>query len=144
MTTTVSPAPQAPALTGVRRGADVAFGYLAGLFSAAVLAQVFLAGVGAFGSVGGGGPGFDPHEMLGNVLGVFAVVLLVVSLVSRVSWRQWAGALVLAVLTEVAQHGLASAGHNSAWVGGIHAFDGMLILLLSLWLAIASLRRNRA
>lgn len=128
-------------LTGTRRGADVSFGYLAGLFVLAVLAQVFLAGVGAFG-FGASSPGFGPHEDLGNVLGIVAIVLFVISLVARATRGQWIGALVLALLTELAQHGLAAEGKNDVWVGGVHAFDGMLILLLAVSLSIASLRRN--
>ncbi len=44
--------------------------------------------------------------------------------------------LLLVVLTEVAQHGLAQAGQDSRWIGGLHAFDGMLILALGVWLAV--------
>ena len=51
---------------------------------------------------------------------------------------------VLAVLVTVAQVGLAVAGDSSKWVGGAHALDGMVILLLSLWLAIAAMRRRRS
>jgi hypothetical protein len=138
----VSTTPTRPqALTAVRRGADTAFGYLAALFVLAVLAQVFLAGVGAF-AFGNGSPGFAPHEDLGNVLGIVAVVLFVMSLVSRATRAQWIGALVLALLTELAQHGLAAAGSNNVWIGGIQPFDGMLILLLALWLSLTTLRRN--
>jgi hypothetical protein len=36
------------------------------------------------------------------------------------------------------------AGDSSKWVGGAHALDGMVILLLSLWLAIAARRRRRS
>jgi hypothetical protein len=51
---------------------------------------------------------------------------------------------VLALLVIVAQTALAAAGENSKWIGGLHALDGMVILLLSLWLAITARRRRTA
>ena len=51
---------------------------------------------------------------------------------------------VLALLVIVAQSGLAAAGESNKWLGGLHALDGMVILLLSLWLAIAARRRRLA
>ena len=51
---------------------------------------------------------------------------------------------VLALLVIVAQIGLAAAGDNNKWIGGLHALDGMVILLLSLWLAITARRRRTA
>jgi hypothetical protein len=50
--------------------------------------------------------------------------------------------LVLALLVVVAQSGLAAAGESNKWIGGLHALDGMVILLLSLWLAISARRRR--
>jgi hypothetical protein len=35
-------------------------------------------------------------------------------------------------------------GDSNKWFGGLHAFDGTLILLLLLWLAIAARRRRKA
>lgn len=130
-------------LGGVRRGADLGFAGLAGLFTLAVLAQVYLAGAGAF-APHTVAHAFAPHEDLGNVLGIVAIVLFVLALVARVSTATVLGALVLALLTELAQHGLAQAGHHNRWVGGVHAFDGMLILMLALWLTVAGCRRRFA
>ena len=50
---------------------------------------------------------------------------------------------MLALLVIVAQSGLA-AGDSNKWLGGLHALDGMVILLLSLWLAITAWRRRQA
>lgn len=124
-------------LGGGRRRVDVAYGYLTGLFLLGVLVQVYLAGVGAFGHKQKGDGAFDPHESLGNVLGIVAVVLLVLALIARESKRTMLATFVLALLTEVAQHGLAQGGHNDKWVGGLHAFDGMLILGIAAWLFIS-------
>ncbi|HUY47046.1 MAG TPA: hypothetical protein VMV92_15150 [Streptosporangiaceae bacterium] len=49
---------------------------------------------------------------------------------------------MLALLVVVAQVGLAAAGDSDKWIGGAHALDGMIILLLSLWLAISAWRRR--
>jgi len=51
---------------------------------------------------------------------------------------------VLALLVTVAQTVLAAAGDSNKWVGGLHALDGMVILLLSVWLAVTAWRRTRA
>jgi hypothetical protein len=130
-------------LTGYRRGFDVAYAWLSGVFLLAILAQIFLAGLGAFHRHGTPGVGFGPHEDLGNALGIAACVLLVLALVARPSWRIVVCALVLAVLSEVAQHGLAQFGKDNQWVGAVHALDGMFILLLATGLAFTSIRRVR-
>jgi hypothetical protein len=134
-------APAGGQLTGVRRGVDLAFAVLATAFVGAVLVQVYLAGAGAFAhhTVH---HAFAAHEDLGNVLGIAAIVLFVLALVARVNWTTVIGALLLALLTELAQHGLAQAGHDNRWVGGVHAFDGMLILGLATWLALGAWRRR--
>ena len=132
------------ALVGGRRRVDIAYGYLAGVFLLGVLVQVYLAGVGAFGHKQKGDGAFDPHESLGNVLGIVAVVLLVLALIARESKRTMIVSFVLALLTEVAQHGLAQGGHNDKWVGGLHAFDGMLILGIAAWLFLSWRGRQSA
>lgn len=135
------------ALTGWRLGADRVYAYGAGLFVLGVLAQVFLAGVGVFGDHArhvANASSFDPHRNLGFVLGVLAVVFFLIALGARASRSTVIGALLLAVLTIVAQNALASGGDNNKWIGGLHAFDGMLILLLSIWLAGVAHRREAA
>jgi Mn2+/Fe2+ NRAMP family transporter len=141
-------APSEPgALVGWRRGVDRVYCYLVGLFVLGVLAQVFLAGVGVFGdhaSKVANASSFDPHRALGSVLGIVAVVLFLVALAARASRSTVIGALVLAVLTLAAQPALANAGDSNKWSGGFHALDGMLILLISVWLAVAAFRREMA
>jgi uncharacterized protein DUF6220 len=130
---------------GARRSVDVAYGYLMGAFVIAVLVQIYLAGVGAFGDHKKPGSGsFDPHEDLGHYLGIAAVVLLVLALIARVSTRVMVWTFVLALLTEVAQEGLASGGRSDKWVGGLHAFDAALILAVSVWLFVSWRRRQAA
>jgi Family of unknown function (DUF6220) len=132
--------PDGPALVGYRRRIDDAYGYLMGIFVAAVLVQIYLAGVGAFGKKGT--HSFNPHENLGHVLGVAAVVIFVLALVAHESTHTMVWAFVLALLTEVAQEGLAHAGHHTKWIGGLHSVDAALILALSVWLLITWRRRR--
>ncbi len=135
--------PRATNLTGYRRGFDVAYGYLLCIFTVAVIVQIYLAGVGAFGHKAKGDGAFNPHENLGHILGIAAVVLFVVALIAHVSKNTMVGAFVVALLTEVAQEGLAHGGHHSKWVGGLHAFDALLILAASIWLLYAWRQRQR-
>src|SRR3954464_9046874 len=137
-------------LVGWRRGVDRAFVYLVTLFFVGVLVQVFLAGVGAFGELGDhvtkleDASSFDAHRALGNILGALAVLLLILAALARASRATWIGALVLAVLAAAAQSGLAAGGEDNKWVGGVHALDGIIILLLAGWLTGTPHRRERA
>lgn len=128
------------ALSGARHGVDTAFAVLVILFTIALFVQIYLAGAGAFAhhTVH---QAYAAHEDLGNVLGIAAIVLLVLALVARLNRATMVGAFFLAVLTELAQHGLAQAGHHNRWIGGLHALDGMLILALASWLSIAAYQR---
>lgn len=129
----------------LRRGADLAYGYLAAFFVLGVLFQVYLAGVGVFGINArkvADASSLDPHRMWGSVLMVLALVLLILALAAWQSITVVLSTLLLAVLVIVAQIGLAAAGDSNKWLGGAHALDGMIILLLSLWLAIAAWRRR--
>jgi hypothetical protein len=132
-------------VSGLRRGADLAYGYLAAFFVLGVLFQVYLAGVGVFGINArkvANASSLDPHRAWGSVLMLLAIILLILALAA---WRSVAvvlSTLLLAVLVTVAQIGLAAAGDSNKWLGGAHALDGMIILLLSLWLAIAAWRRR--
>jgi hypothetical protein len=145
MTTKTDAAAAQQSRTGFRRGADVAYGYLMALFVLGVLAQVFLAGVGVFGFNArkvADASSLDPHRAWGSVLMVFAIVLLIVALAAWQSRGTVLATFVLALLVVVAQNGLAAAGESNKWIGGLHALDGMVILLLALWLAISARRRR--
>jgi len=144
-TTVDAPARPARRLHGVRRGFDVVYCYLSAAFVAGVLLQVFFAGVGVFGinaAKVANASSFDLHRGWGFVLMVTSLVLLIIALVARESARTMIAALVLAVLTIVAQNVLAAFGDNDKWIGGLHALDGILILLLSAWIAIVAWRRR--
>jgi hypothetical protein len=131
MTETAASAP--PASSEARRGVRAAYHYLAGLFVLGVVAQVFLAGVGAFGAHARkveNASSFDPHRATGEILGLVALILLILSLIYWSSKRLIGETFLLVVLVEVAQHALAAGGDSNKWVGGLHALDGIIILLL--------------
>jgi Family of unknown function (DUF6220) len=133
--------------TGARGVIDVVYGYLAAFFVLGVLFQVYLAGIGIFGINArkvANATSLNPHRAWGTVLMVIALVLLILALIAWASRATVIETFVLALLVIVAQSGLASAGESNKWIGGLHALDGMVILLLSLWLAIAAWRRRRA
>jgi uncharacterized protein DUF6220 len=123
------------------RTADKIFAGLAAITALAVVVQVFLAGVGAFGmnaaKVEDAGS-YDPHRVLGEVIGGLTLLMLIAALVARASRRVMWASIVLFLLAEFAQHGLASGGDSNKWIGGLHAFDGLVILLLALWLHLDS------
>jgi hypothetical protein len=134
-------------LTGYRRKVDTVYAYLSALFFAGVLVQVFLAGVGVFGINAlkvANASSFNAHRAWGFVLMLTSLVLLIIALIAWQSARTMISAFVLALLTVIAQNVLAALGDSNKWFGGLHALDGMLILLLSLWIAILGWRRVRA
>jgi Family of unknown function (DUF6220) len=133
--------------SGARRVIDTVYGYLAALFVLGVLAQVYLAGIGIFGinaTKVANATSLDPHRAWGTVLMVISLVLLILALIAWAARATVIGTFVLAVLVVVAQTALAAAGESNKWIGGLHALDGMVILLMSVWLAIAAWRRRKA
>jgi hypothetical protein len=134
-------------LPGWRQKTDTVYAYLSGLFFAGVLLQVFLAGVGVFGINNlkvANASSFNAHRAWGFILMLTSLVLLIVALVAWQSARTMISAFVLALLTVIAQNVLAALGDSNKWVGGLHALDGMFILLLALWITVAGWRRVRA
>lgn len=72
-------------LSGARAGAFALYKVLIALFAVAVVVQIFLAGLGAFGDeVAIASTDLEPHRILGYLLTVpLALVLLVLALVAR-------------------------------------------------------------
>src|SRR3954466_2188239 len=128
-------------MSAATRTADKIFAGLAALTALAVVVQVFLAGVGVFGMdapKAEDAGSFDPHRVLGEIIGGLTLLMLIAALVARASRRVMWASIVLFLLAEFAQHGLASGGNSNKWVGGLHALDGVVILLLALWLHLDS------
>lgn len=143
-TTTPPTVRESHAPSGFRRGCDTTYVVLSIVFLAAVLVQFFLAGYGAYAPHHGPHAvrhAFGAHEDLGNYLGIFSVLLFVIALLARTSRRVVLCAFVVALLTEPAQHALAQVGKDHRWVGGLHAVDGLIILVLAIVVAISGYRR---
>jgi len=121
-------------VSSARRGANTVFAYLAALLLLGVIAQFFLAGLGTFdlhAQTLEKSDSFEPHEALGHILAGVALLMLIASLVARTSKFAIWGSVALVVLIEVVQVVLAANGEDHAWVGGLHALDGVVILGLA-------------
>lgn len=128
----------------MQRGAFTLYRYLIVLFAAACVVQIFLAGRGVFGirpAASGKSVGdffddqksLDPHRVLGEILGLVAVIMLLAALVAWRDRRLIAWTLGLAIATEVLQHAFALPDHP--WVAGLHVVSGVSILGSGVWLA---------
>ena len=132
-------------LSGARAAADQVFmwGWL--VFLLAGLVQIFLAGMGVFNLDGeklADASSLDPHRTLGFAMGGLSILLLVVALIARVDAKTIGVSLLVAVLAFVMQSVLAAAGEDTAFFGGLHALDGLLILGLGGFLFGAARRRH--
>ncbi len=96
--------------------------------------QIFLAGLGVFSlqdqtlAGAGGDTAFAPHRSVGFALAGIALLILVLALIARPGAHAITGSAVLVVLTSLVQSLLAGLGDDHALYGGLHAFDGLLIL----------------
>ena len=136
--------PAAGQLSSSRRGADTVYAYLSALLVLGLLVQIFLAGFGVFdlnGTKLDDADSFDAHEFLGHILGIVALLMLILAIVARTSKLAIWGSLALVVFIEAVQGALAAAGDDHPWVGGLHALDGVLILLFAVMLHLASRRK---
>jgi len=132
-------------VTGLRRGAFLGYRWALLVFLLAGVAQIFLAGLGAFrlqDQVGAGDSAFAPHRALGFSLGAFALVILVLAVTSRPGARAIAGSAVLVLLTGLMQSLLAGFAEDHVIFGALHALDGLLILSIAAYLYFWSRRRE--
>jgi Family of unknown function (DUF6220) len=114
------------------RGAYQAYHWALGVFVVLGAVQIFLAGLGAFSP--GGDPGFEAHRVFSIVIAAGSFVLFVFALVARAGARHIAGTAVVLVLAGFLQHLLASVGFDDAWLGGLHALSGLMIVGVPAWL----------
>jgi hypothetical protein len=110
--------------------------------------QIFLAGLGVFRlqdqtlAGAGGDTAFAPHRALGFTLAGIALLVLVLALIVRPGARAITGAAVLVLLTSLMQSLLAGLAEDHALYGGLHAFDGLLILGIAGYLYVRSPQRE--
>jgi Family of unknown function (DUF6220) len=107
-----------------------------GVFLVCGAVQVFLAGLGVFSA--GEGPGLDPHRWFALVLAAVALVVVVLAAVARAGTRTIVLSAVVFLLTFLLQGFLAVWGRDSAWFGGLHALDGLLLIGLAAYLFVSS------
>jgi hypothetical protein len=132
----------APAPGGTRSRSPAlyrAYHWTLGVFLVCGAVQIFLAGLGVF---PGGGPGIDPHRFFALVLAGIAGVAVVLAAVARAGGRAIGLNVLLFVLVFLVQGFLAMWGRDeSAWFGGLHALDGLIIIGLAGYLFGTSGRR---
>jgi hypothetical protein len=110
--------------------------------------QIFLAGLGVFSlqdqTLGGAGgdTAFAPHRAVGFTMGGVALLILVLAVIARPGACAIAGSAVLVVLTSLVQSLLAGLADDHAVYGGLHAFDGLLILGIAAYLYARSRQRE--
>ena len=104
------------------------------------VAQIFLAGLGVFRlqdqTLGGSGgdAAFAPHRAVGFSMAGVALLILLLALLARAGARAITGAAVLVAATSLMQSLLAGLADDHAVYGGLHAFDGLLILGIATYL----------
>ena len=103
----------------------------------------------ALGTVGGGkdledASVLDPHRVVGNLLGVVALLMLIAVLIARPGMRYVLGTVGVLVLAAVGQPLFAGIGEDHRWVGGLHVLNGGVILVLAFWLHLAARKVPRA
>jgi hypothetical protein len=112
------------------------------VFLAAGVAQIFLAGLGAFRLLhGAGDAALDPHRMLGFVMAGMAIIILILTLIARTGARAIAGAVLLVLMTSFLQSLLAGLADDHVVFGALHATDGLLILAIPAYLYVWTGRR---
>ena len=122
-----------PAVSGLPAGYRMTFAkimrILAMVTGTLTVIQFALAGYGAFRAIGRHRGGFDAHEMLGTVIGIFTLLVLIAAVVARPGRRPLVAAILLFLLAAPIQPMLADLGkHHGAWWGAVHAFVGVAIL----------------
>ena len=134
--------------TGLRGVAFRGYHWLLLGFLLLGVVQIFLAGLGVFRlqdqtlSGAGGDTAFAPHRAVGFSMAGVALLILVLALIARPGARAITGAAVLVAATSLMQSLLAGLADDHAVYGGLHAFDGLLILGIAAYLYVRSRQRE--
>jgi hypothetical protein len=124
----------------LRRYARFAFLITAWLFVAAVIVQIFLAGLGVFGVPAGD---FSTHRAWGYTFGFLIIVLIVLGLVGRLSRRE-IGLSLLLIGQFILQSLLVGMRGDYPSLAALHPLNGFGILLVGIYLAFGARRYLRA
>ena len=131
--------------TGLRRAAQTGYRWLLLAFLALGAVQIFLAGLGAFriDNLGvSGDTAFAPHRAVGFAMAGVALLILVLALVARPGVRAVLGSVLLFLLVVLVQSLLAGLADSTVWFGGLHALDGLAILVIAAFLYLAARRQH--
>ena len=119
---------------------------------AAVIVQIFLAGLGVFGVVSEAAEGetavtqdaiedeFEAHAILGSLLLLGGLLLFLISLGARLGRNRVLLSLAVPLLVFL-QIILAGVGEDSSVIGALHLVNALVILGLLGWLAYGAWRR---
>jgi Family of unknown function (DUF6220) len=122
-----------------RSFARAAFPWLAWIFAGCLVVQVFLAGLGAFGTA----DGFSAHVAWAYTFGYLILVNTVVAIVAGLP-RRLIGLTALAAVLFILQSVLVALRDVSIGIAAIHPVNGFLILLIALVIARDSTALRRA
>jgi hypothetical protein len=137
-------------MNAVRRGAAWIYRVLISLFAAAVVVQIFLAGLGIFDAIPDEDASvtsdtwedkIEPHAAMGWFLFLGSLLLLILILIAWTGLRSIGAQFGLTLLTFIQQI-LGAVGQDAPGVGAFHPLNGILILALALFLAWRAWRGN--
>ena len=119
-------------------GARYVFIAIVWIYVAAILFQVFLAGIGLFGAA----KDFEPHAGLGWILHLVPVLLLIVAAVARVgsSLLRWTAALLV---VQFVQPILATLRNDAPVAAAFHPVLALVIFWLALTIGLKAWRLVR-
>jgi hypothetical protein len=116
--------------------------WVAWLFVASIVVQVFLAGA-AIANLGGSG-NFDAHAGFGyEVVGILALALLVTAIVARAGRRNIGIAVGLFVLY-IVQTILPNLRDSMPSLAALHPLNAMVLFVLGIWYARVAWRNRNA
>src|SRR4051812_4077952 len=121
----------------MRARLTTAYSGLALLWAAAVVVQVFLAGLGIFGE------SFDPHETLGGILHGLTAIILLLAIAGPRTGRDIGMALALVALVTI-QISLVDARDSAPGLAALHPVLALADLGLAVHIGMRYIRRRPA
>jgi hypothetical protein len=109
-----------------RNGAYTALAVVAWLFVGCILVQIFLAGIGVFGT-----NGFVTHREFGYMIGWLTLVMVVIAVAGRLG-RTLIGLSVLTLVQMALQSVLILFRDDQPAVAALHPVNGVLLLIVTI------------
>jgi hypothetical protein len=127
--------PTMPARSGLRSFARTAYFVVLWVFVACLVVQLFLAGLGVF----AGYQNFLTHRDFGYLFGLLVIPLMILAALARLP-RRFVLLSVLIFILFVMQSVLLLFRTDAPSIAALHPLNGVLILLISVWLGIDARR----